>query len=77
MLREAAVLGVPTVTIFHGTLGAVDRWLVDQGRVRLVRSDDDLRRIRLQRRAPHALPDVSDRALTQMVDGICATARRG
>ncbi len=76
MLREAAVLGVPAVSIFHGQLGAVDRWLVDQGRATLVRSDDDLRRIRLQRRASHALPDVSDRTLTQMVDGICATARR-
>ncbi len=33
MNREAAALGIPTVTIFKGLMGAVDRWLIDQGRM--------------------------------------------
>jgi len=76
MLREAAVLGVPAVSIFHGPLGAVDRWLVDEGRVMLVRGDDDLRRIRLERRAPPPVPAIGDATLRQVVDGICETAER-
>ncbi|MGH7790054.1 MAG: DUF354 domain-containing protein [Candidatus Binatia bacterium] len=76
MLREAAVLGVPAVSIFHGPLGAVDRWLIDQGRAMLVRGDDDLRRIRLARRAPPAVPVIGDATLRQVVDGICETAER-
>jgi len=33
MNREAAVLGTPAYTIFAGRMGAVDRWLVEQGRM--------------------------------------------
>ena len=36
MNREAAVLGVPTWTTFAGKLGAVDRELVEQGRMRVL-----------------------------------------
>lgn len=42
MNREAAVLGVPTWTTFAGELGAVDRWLVDEGRMRVLERVDDL-----------------------------------
>ena len=35
MNREAALLGVPTWTTFAGELGAVDRWLVAEGRLRV------------------------------------------
>jgi predicted glycosyltransferase len=38
MTREAAVLGVPTWSIFAGLPAAVDHWLVDQGRLELVDS---------------------------------------
>jgi hypothetical protein len=43
------VLGVPTWTTFAGTLGAVDRRLVEQGRLRVLERPEDLvieRRIR-------------------------------
>jgi predicted glycosyltransferase len=41
MNREAAVLGVPTWTTFAGRLGAVDRMLVEEGRMRvLLRAED-------------------------------------
>lgn len=42
MNREAAVLGVPTWTTFAGELGAVDRSLVEQGRLRVLEHADDL-----------------------------------
>jgi len=74
MLREAAVLGVPAVSIFTGPLGAVDRWLADHDRVVLLRHTDDVRRIRLDRRAPRARPPVPATARTQFVQAICATA---
>ncbi len=42
MNREAAVLGVPTWTTFAGQLGAVDRELVEQGRMSVLERADDL-----------------------------------
>ena len=41
MNREAAVLGVPTWTTFAGSLGAVDRWLIEQGRMRVLERAED------------------------------------
>jgi hypothetical protein len=42
MTREAAVLGVPTFSIFQGKPAAVDRWLEDQGSLTTLRSARDL-----------------------------------
>jgi uncharacterized protein len=42
MNREAAVLGTPVWSIFEGRLGAVDRLLVEQGRLRLLRDPDEV-----------------------------------
>ena len=42
MNREAAVLGVPTWTTFAGELGAVDRWLIEQGRMQVLARAEDL-----------------------------------
>ncbi len=53
MNREAAVLGVPTWTTFAGELGAVDRELVGQGRMRVLTAADE---VRIEKRQP-ALPD--------------------
>ncbi len=33
MNREAAALDIPTVTIFKGPMGAVDGWLIDEGKM--------------------------------------------
>ena len=49
MNREAAVLGVPTWTTFAGQLGAVDRWLVEQGRMQVLERAEDLV---IQKRTP-------------------------
>ncbi len=42
MNREAAVLGTPVWSIFDGRLGAVDELLMREGRLRMLRSPDDL-----------------------------------
>ncbi len=42
MNREAAVLGTPVWSVFEGRLGAVDEQLMREGRLRDLRSPDDL-----------------------------------
>jgi uncharacterized protein len=46
MTREAALLGVPTLSVFAGRPGAVDSWLEARGRLRRLATVDDLRPIR-------------------------------
>jgi predicted glycosyltransferase len=51
MNREAAALGIPVYSIFRGKLGAVDRYLSDQGRLILIESVDEIAtKIKLVRR---------------------------
>lgn len=54
MLREAAYLGIPAVSIFKSHIGAVDRYLESIGRVQIVSSASDLARIRLEKAPPLA-----------------------
>jgi predicted glycosyltransferase len=42
MNREAALLGTPTWTTFAGELGAVDRMLIESGRMRVLTRPDEL-----------------------------------
>lgn len=42
MNREAAALGVPVYSIFRGKLGAVDRYLVEEGRLTLIEKPEDV-----------------------------------
>jgi predicted glycosyltransferase len=51
MNREAAAMGVPVYSIFRGKIGAVDKYLANQGRLVLLESVDDVRtKIILSRR---------------------------
>jgi predicted glycosyltransferase len=43
MNREAAALGVPVYSIFRGKIGAVDRYLSDNGRLILLESVEDVK----------------------------------
>ncbi len=52
MNREAAVLGVPAWTTFAGQLGAVDRELVEQGRMAVLERAEDVVIVRRQRTNP-------------------------
>ena len=47
MNREAAALGVPVFSIYQGPIGAVDRHLIDMGRLIHVKDIDDLKSIPL------------------------------
>ncbi|MGH3111303.1 MAG: DUF354 domain-containing protein [Gaiellaceae bacterium] len=49
MNREAAALGVPAFTTFAGKLGAVDETLVADGRLRVLRSVEELQPVKRQR----------------------------
>jgi predicted glycosyltransferase len=42
MNREAAVLGTPVWSVFEGRPGAIDEMLVEQGRLRLLRSPEEI-----------------------------------
>lgn len=43
MNREAAAMGVPVYSIFRGKIGAVDRYLAEQGRLVLLETVEDVR----------------------------------
>ena len=72
MNREAAALGVPVYSIFRGTIGAVDRYLSDSGRLVLLESVEDLpKKISLNKRDPSGQPETAERkALHAIVNHI-------
>ena len=43
MNREAAALGIPVYSFFRGTLGAVDKQLAENGKLILLKSEQDVR----------------------------------
>lgn len=57
MNREAAALGVPAYTPFAARLGAVDRRLIEEGRLRRLERPED---VLLKRRARDARPPLRD-----------------
>jgi predicted glycosyltransferase len=42
MNREAASLGIPTVTMFKGPMGAVDKWLIDEGKMLVIDNAEEI-----------------------------------
>ncbi len=80
MNREAAALGVPVYSIFRGTIGAVDEMLEKEGRLILIRSEEEVwSRIPFTRRDKSSRPDPSPRpALDDIVGHVeMILARRG
>lgn len=59
MNREAVALGTPVYTTFGGRMGAVDEQLVASGRLRELRSADELA---VERKAPGTAPALRDPA---------------
>jgi predicted glycosyltransferase len=49
MNREAAILGIPTYSVFKGKIGAVDRHLIERGRIIPVLNHDDIQKIELKK----------------------------
>jgi uncharacterized protein len=72
MNREAVALGVPAYSPFAGRLGAVDRALIADGRLRRL---DDAQNVVLERRDRGARPPTRDPEL--LIDLILAAARDG
>jgi uncharacterized protein len=72
MNREAAALGVPVYSIFRGKIGAVDRYLSDEGRLVLLRSVDDVQnKIKVEKRKLPAYREKTDnRTLNSIVETI-------
>lgn len=58
MNREAAALGVPVYSIFRGKIGAVDKYLAENGRLVLIENADEIQtKIRLTRWKRPEKPD--------------------
>jgi predicted glycosyltransferase len=74
MNREAAALGVPVYSVFRGKIGAVDKYLAENGRLTLLESVKDVRtKINLVRWNRPAKPENTNRpALQSIVDNIAA-----
>jgi predicted glycosyltransferase len=76
MNREAAALGIPVYSIFRGTIGAVDRYLSNSGRLVLLETVEDLRsKVVLTRWSRPAVPqNIAHAALAKIVDDIILLA---
>jgi predicted glycosyltransferase len=72
MVREAVALGTPAWTVFQGTLGAVDRRLLEEGRLHRLETADDVAFEKKEPEAGRVKRDVSD-----LADRIEAVAERG
>lgn len=72
MNREAAALGTPVYSIFRGKIGAVDKYLAEQGRLTLLETAEEIReKIVLRRWNRPARPDPRNRrALKSIVENI-------
>ena len=79
MNREAALLGVPTFSLFAGRPGAADLSLVERGLMTIVRTTEDVERIDVSQRRRTALPrsgETSNRALDSIVGTILESLPR-
>jgi uncharacterized protein len=75
MNREAAVLGTPAYSIYAGKLAAIDRALVAEGRLSLLRTADDVAALAPAKK-PHTTPlRLGDALVMQFVDKVLAIAR--
>jgi predicted glycosyltransferase len=78
MTREAALLGLPTYTVFAGRRPAVDDDLVDRGLLRRLRRPEDLARLRPRTRPPVTLAELRARShelIEAFVEATLETAR--
>ena len=74
VVREAAVLGTPAYSVFAGKLGAVDRALVAQGKLKLVTSGADVDAMQFAGTPGDVPPEVDRGLLVQFVDRLLALA---
>jgi predicted glycosyltransferase len=74
MTREAALMGVPTFSLFAGRQPAVDRWLEERGYMRVLRSVDELPPIEPRTRSDRLaeLRERGDRLVDEFCDAVTA-----
>jgi predicted glycosyltransferase len=73
MTREAAIMGIPTLSIFAGSQPAVDRWLEAEGALKRVTSVDEIDMIRPRQREPRPLDELrrlGDPAIQRFVTAV-------
>jgi hypothetical protein len=81
MTREAALLGVPTLTLFGGRPAAVDRWLEQQGLLRRLERAEDV--LPVARRPDGEGDELTrlhargQRLRAQLIDAVIETGRAG
>jgi hypothetical protein len=73
MNREAAALGIPVYSIFRGKIGAVDRYLSENGRLWLLASKQDVRnKLQVSKRTKSIeRKETGSDALDAIVNSIC------
>jgi predicted glycosyltransferase len=82
MTREAALLGVPTFSLFAGRTPAVDAWLERRGMLRQLTAVEELLPLRCRAQEPHPLRGLRARSDTlvgvfaEAVEEAAATRRR-
>ena len=77
MTREAALMGVPTWTVFAGAASAVDDWLVRQGALKRLTNASQLRSfepVDTAKRTPAELRERAGRLERTMIDATLAAA---
>jgi predicted glycosyltransferase len=77
MNREAALLGTPTYTVFAGNLAALDRRLIDEGRMFDLRDAGTAPLVQKRSRAAGGVPRERRDAIMDVLVRALATAGRG
>jgi predicted glycosyltransferase/peptidoglycan/xylan/chitin deacetylase (PgdA/CDA1 family) len=79
MNREAAALGVPVYSIFRGKIGAVDRYLSENGRLVLLESVEDVRTkiLLVKRLQSNSLENTNHEALNKIIEHIERILKEG
>lgn len=70
MNREAAVLGTPAYTLFKGKLGSVDKYLIERGRLYQIKTEEDIKKIKLEKSSQKKSINVDSSLVNQIKDFI-------
>lgn len=70
MTREAAVMNVPSYSIFASRIGAVDRFLIESGRLNLVKNASEIDKIMMVKRLHHSFVPPSPKVLDFFLDAL-------
>jgi predicted glycosyltransferase len=77
MTREAALLGIPTVSVFAGRRPRVDEWLEERGLLARLSAADQLARVERRPNEPRPVNDLRERGQTLVDAFVDAVASAG